>query len=59
MTLERAMADLRPEQREAIELACLGGYTHEEAADALAVPLGTLKSRIRLALGHMRGLLTE
>lgn len=59
MSLERAMDTLRPEQREAVELACLGGYTHEEAALALAVPLGTLKSRIRLALGHMRGLLTE
>jgi RNA polymerase sigma-70 factor (ECF subfamily) len=59
MSLERAMEALRPEQREAVELACLGGYTHEEAAVALAVPLGTLKSRIRVALGHMRSLLTE
>lgn len=59
LSLERAMDALRPEQREAVELACLGGYTQEEAAVALAVPLGTLKSRIRLALGHMRTLLTE
>jgi RNA polymerase sigma-70 factor, ECF subfamily len=59
MSLERAMAGLGPDQRRAVELACLGGYTHEEAAQALEVPLGTLKSRVRGALLHLRHLLTE
>ena len=59
MSLERALEGLSPEQRQAVELSVLGGYTHEEAATELAVPLGTLKSRIRMALRHMRALLTE
>lgn len=59
MSLERALDGLRPEQRQAVELAVLGGYTHEEAAVALAVPLGTFKSRVRMALLHLRALLTE
>ncbi|KFA91226.1 RNA polymerase sigma factor [Archangium violaceum] len=59
MSLERALEGLSPEQRQAVELAVLGGYTHEEAATELSVPLGTLKSRIRMALRHMRALLTE
>jgi RNA polymerase sigma-70 factor (ECF subfamily) len=59
MSLERALGGLSPEQRQAVELAVLGGYTHEEAATALAVPLGTFKSRVRMALLHMRALLTE
>ncbi|PTL84548.1 RNA polymerase sigma factor [Vitiosangium sp. GDMCC 1.1324] len=59
MSLERALDGLSPEQRQAVELAVLGGYTHEEAAVALAVPLGTFKSRVRMALLHMRALLTE
>jgi RNA polymerase sigma-70 factor (ECF subfamily) len=57
--LERALAVLNPEQRQAVELAVLGGYTHEEGAVALAVPLGTFKSRVRMALLHLRALLTE
>lgn len=59
MSLERALEALSQEQRQAVELAVLGGYTHEEAAVALAVPLGTFKSRVRMALHHMRALLTE
>lgn len=59
LSLERALSVLNPEQRQAVELAVLGGYTHEEAAVALAVPLGTFKSRVRMALLHLRALLTE
>ncbi|MGZ3459996.1 MAG: RNA polymerase sigma factor [Archangium sp.] len=59
LSLERALDVLSPEQRQAVELAVLGGYTHEEAAVALAVPLGTFKSRVRMALLHMRALLME
>jgi len=59
MSLERVLDVLKPEQRQAVELAVMGGYTHEEAAAALAVPLGTFKSRVRMALLHMRALLME
>lgn len=59
LSVERALEGLSGAQRQAVELACLGGYTHQEAAAALGVPLGTLKSRIRLALRQVRSHLGE
>jgi RNA polymerase sigma-70 factor, ECF subfamily len=57
LSLRRALVGLRPEQRQAVELACLQGYTHEEAAAVLKIPLGTLKTRLRAGLGRLRALL--
>lgn len=45
---------LPPEQCRVIELAYFGGFTHEEIAQMLEVPLGTVKGRMRLALEKMR-----
>ncbi len=45
---------LAPERRVPIELVYFQGYTHEEAADRLSIPLGTLKSRIRKGLQELR-----
>lgn len=46
LDLEKATAALPPEQRAAL-LLCLGcEFTHAEAADALALPLGTVKSHV-------------
>jgi RNA polymerase sigma factor (sigma-70 family) len=46
LDLEKAAATLPPEQRAAL-LLCLGyEFTHAEAADALALPLGTVKSHV-------------
>lgn len=59
LSVERALEGLSGDQREAVELACLGGFTHQEASAALGVPLGTLKSRIRLGLRHLRSHLGE
>lgn len=44
--LERAMAHLVPAQRAALTLCFALGFTNEEAAAAMHVPLGTLKSHI-------------
>jgi len=42
------------EQKRAVELAFFEGFTHQEIADRLEEPLGTVKSRIRLAIGSLR-----
>jgi len=51
----RALVDALPgEQRRVIELAYFGGFTQEQIARLLETPLGTVKSRMRLALEKMR-----
>lgn len=49
-----AFAALTPLQRGALELAFYKGYTHREVAQALEVPLGTAKARLRDGLIKMR-----
>ena len=48
--LDKAMKVLSDAEKEALNLAYFGGLTYEETAIELALPLGTLKSRIRAAL---------
>ncbi len=45
-----ALTSIPAEQRQAVELAFFGGYTHREIADMTRVPLSTVKGRMRLAL---------
>ena len=54
-----AVAGLSAEQKEAIELAYFQGYAHQQIAQILALPLGTVKTRIRLAMQKLRDLLHE
>jgi RNA polymerase sigma-70 factor (ECF subfamily) len=54
-----AMDDLSREQREAIELAYFGGLTQTEIATRVGIPLGTVKSRVRLGLAALRRTLEE
>ena len=54
-----ALEQIPREQREALELAFFGGLTHEEIADRLTTPLGTIKARIRRGLLKLREFLRE
>lgn len=54
ISLEKALGGLRAEHRSALDLAYFGGFSYEETAQRLGLPLGTLKSRIRAALGLLR-----
>ena len=50
-----AMADLPGEQREALELGYFGGLSQSEIAERTGQPLGTIKTRMRLAMQKLRG----
>ena len=50
----RALSELPPEQRQALELAFFSEMSHSEIAKRLDLPLGTIKTRIRTALRRMR-----
>lgn len=57
--LGAALAVLPEKQRDLIERAYFGDLSHTEIADATGLPLGTIKSRIRLALDRLRRQMTE
>lgn len=52
--IETAMVTLPAEQRSSVELAFFEGLTHSEIAEKTGEPLGTVKTRIRLALIAIR-----
>ena len=54
-----ALSQLPEEQSKCIELAYFGGFSQSEIAAMLALPLGTVKGRMRLGLEKIRGELAE
>ncbi len=54
-----AIAALPPDQKQALALAYFKGYTHREIAAILDQPLGTVKTRIRLAMQKLREMLID
>ena len=55
--LKKVLLKLKDEQRLLIDLSYFQGYTHEQIAKALDIPLGTVKTRIRSALTQLRSYL--
>ncbi len=55
--LRQAVNSLPDEQKRVLALAFFQGYTHEEIAQVCAEPLGTVKTRIRLAMHKLRHIL--
>jgi RNA polymerase sigma-70 factor (ECF subfamily) len=54
-----ALAQLPLNQKEVLALAYFKGYTHRQIAEVLDQPLGTVKTRIRLAIQKLRQILHE
>ncbi len=50
----QAMKNLRPEQRQILHLSIVQGFSHQEIADALTMPLGTVKTHARRGLLQVR-----
>lgn len=52
--VERVLAAMPAQHREILSLSLYEGYTHSEIAERLALPLGTVKTRVRRGLIHIR-----
>ena len=57
MGLRKVISRLKEEQRVLIDLSYFQGFTHEEIAKIMDIPLGTVKTRIRTALVQLRTLI--
>ena len=59
LCLRRAIEGLASETRSVFAATVLDGYTYEEAADLLSVPVGTIASRVHEARKYLRGVMQK
>lgn len=57
--LQQVIQRLDEKYQQVINLIYLQGFTQREAADELDIPLGTVKSRVKIAIRELRGLLGD
>ena len=57
--VRNALAVLTEDQLRVVELSFFEEKAHAEIAQTLRIPLGTVKSRLRLAMNRLRGLLGD
>ena len=57
--LQKVIARLDDKYQQVIDLAYMQGYTQKEIAEELNIPLGTVKSRVKIAIRELRNLLGE
>jgi RNA polymerase sigma-70 factor (ECF subfamily) len=53
--VQRALRTLTPQRQQVLGLAFFQGLSHQEIADALGLPLGTVKSHVRRGLATLQG----
>jgi RNA polymerase sigma-70 factor (ECF subfamily) len=53
--IRAAIEELPDKQGQVIQLAYFGGFTHNQIAEMLEMPIGTVKGRMRLGLDKLRG----
>jgi len=56
---EQLLSCLSPEQRETVVLVIMRGMQYNEAAEVLRIPVGTVKSRVSIAIAKMKELSNE
>ena len=54
--MRKMVNNLKPEAKAVLDLIYFKGYTHVEASDEMGIPLGTVKTRVRLAIISLRKL---
>jgi RNA polymerase sigma-70 factor (ECF subfamily) len=52
--LKKVLSKLNEEYRRLIDLSYFQGFTHDEIAKIMGIPLGTVKTRIRTAISQLR-----
>ncbi len=57
--IKKVVQNLKPEHRILIDKIYFQGYTQDEVSKELEIPLGTVKTRVRAAISHLRTVMIE